>query len=44
MVSTGKKNSDWKNIISPRQERILQLYFLLVETILEIRKNEIFKK
>ena len=26
------------------QERILQVLFLLVETIIEIRKNQIFKK
>ena len=43
MVSTSKKL--WiKNTISPRQGRILQLLFLLVETIIEIKKNDIFKK
>ena len=33
-----------QNTISPRQERILQLLFLLVETIIKIRKNQILKK
>ena len=38
MVATSKKNT-----ISPRQKRILQLLFSLVETIIEIRKNPIFQ-
>ena len=38
MVATSKKNT-----ISPRQKRILQLLFPLVETIIEIRKNPIFQ-
>ena len=39
-----KKNSEQKNSTPPRQERVLQLLFLLVETIIEIRKNQILKK
>ena len=42
MVSTSKKPG-WKNTISPRQERILQLLFLLMETVIEIRKNQFLK-
>ena len=38
MVATSKKNT-----ISPRQKRILQLLFPLVEAIIEIRKNPIFQ-
>ena len=42
MVTTSKKNSViLKNTISPRQKRILQLLFPLVETLIEIRKNPI---
>ena len=47
MVTTSKKNSIiLKNTISPisispRQKRILQLLFPLVETLIEIRKNPI---
>ena len=45
MVTTSKKNTIiLKNTISPRQKRILQPLFPLVETIIEIRKNPIFKK
>ena len=45
MVTTSKKNTIiLKNTISPTQERILKLLFALVETITEIRKNQIFKK
>ena len=43
MVSTSKKLKQ-ENTISPRQEMILRLLFLLVETIIEIRNNQIFKK
>ena len=32
-----------KNTISPRQKTILQLLFLLLETIIEIRKNPVCK-
>ena len=42
MVTTSKKNTIiLKNTISPRQKRILQLLFLLVETTIEITKNPI---
>ena len=42
MVTTSKKNTIiLKNSISPRQKRILQLLFLLVETIIDISKNQI---
>ena len=42
MVTTSKKNTIiLKNTVSPRQKRILQLLFPLVETIIEIRKNPI---
>ena len=45
MVSTSKKNTvTLKNTVSPKQERILLLLFPLVETIIKIRKNQIFKK
>ena len=45
MVTTSKKNTKkLKNTISPRQKRIFQLLFLLVETTIEIRKNQILKK
>ena len=41
--NNGKKNTIiLKNSISPRQKRILQRLFQLVETIIEIRKNPIF--
>ena len=40
MVRNLAKNSEQKNTISPRQKRTLQLLFLLVETIIEIRKNQ----
>ena len=44
MVSTSKKNTIiLKNTISPREKRILQLLFLLEETIIEIRKNPVLK-
>ena len=33
-----------KNTISTRQKRILKLLFVLVETIIEIRKNQNFLK
>ena len=43
MITTGKENTiKLKNAISPRQKRILQLLFPLVETIIEIRKNPFF--
>ena len=38
------KNIEQMNTISPRQKMVLQLLFLLVETIIEIRKDPIFKK
>ena len=42
MVTTSKKNTIiLKNTISPRQKRILQFLFLLVETTIEITKNPI---
>ena len=45
MVTTSKKNTIiLKNTIPSRQKRILQVLFLLVETIIEIRKNQIFYK
>ena len=40
MVRNLAKNSEQKNTISPRQKGTLQLLFLLVETIIEIRKNQ----
>ena len=43
MVSTSKKNIiNSKEYYSPRQKRIFQILFLLVETIFEIRENPIF--
>ena len=39
-VFTSQKK---KNTISSRQKRILKLLFVLVETIIEIRNNQIFK-
>ena len=50
MVSTVRqwlplgKTSKQNNTVSPRQERILQLLFLLMETIIEFRKNQVIKK
>ena len=45
MVTTSKKNTIiLKNTISPRQKRILQLLFSLLETVIEIRKNQVFFK
>ena len=38
------KISEQNNTVLPRQERILQLLFLLMETIIEFRKNQVFKK
>ena len=44
MVTTSKKNTiTLKNTISPRQKMILQLLVPLVETIIEIRKNQFLK-
>ena len=44
MVTTSKKNTIiLKNTISPIQKRFYS-FFLLVETIIETRKNPIFKK
>ena len=44
-IATWPKNCFYSlNKIVPFQERILQLLFLLVETINEIRKNQIFEK
>ena len=45
MVTTSKKNTIiLKNTISSRQKKILQFLFSLVETIIEIRKNQILLK
>ena len=45
MVTTSKKNTAiLKKTISSRRKRILQILFSLVETIIEIRKTQIFKK
>ena len=37
-------NAIYTNAISPRQKRTLQLLFSLVETIIKIRKNQVFRK
>ena len=43
MVTTSKNNTIiLNNTISPRQKRVLQLLFPLVETVIEFTKNPIF--
>ena len=42
MVTTSQKNTiTLENALSPRQKKILQLMFSLVETNIEIRENPI---